>query len=337
MDRRHFLGISTVGLGMVFAGCSDTQPDTNGGAEDSTPTSTERQTPTQDSTPVAQTAEAIVGEVVKGDRLSMVLREVRKTESLNRFQTAESGNEFVVVRIVVKNTTKSEFANFSGFLQTRVRDNEGYEYSQTLTGSGKAFQGGQLAPGEVTRGDIAYEIPKDASGLTLTFDFQTFAFFQFDRVTVNLSKTADSVGDLKQNLKVPVHDVGKSVSSSQTAVTVNSVDFRKEVGGQYGAEADSGNTFAIIDISVENNSDEEKNVSSILQMGMKDGTGLSYAQSVTATSQLDRSFSEGTPISAGSKRRGKIAYEVPSGAGKLFWTFEFAVFVSGNKTFWQVR
>jgi hypothetical protein len=302
--------------------------DTEGG-NDSTPEPTA--TPTEGS----QTATVPVGEAVDGDQMSMVVREVRTQNSLGEFQEADSGNTFVVVRLAVKNTTSSEFIGFSGFLQTQLKDAENYTYSQSIVGTGQTFQGGQLAPGEVSRGDLVYEVPQGAEGLTLQFDFQAFSFFDFDRVTVDLSQQASSTADLSQNLNVDVHSTGDEVSYEDVSVAVNSVEFASSLGSF--AQAEEGNEFAIVDITTTNDTDDEKTISTLLQMKMKDGTGSSYDLSLSALSSLSQPYNESQPLAGGESRRGKVPFEVPQGVSPLYWIFEFNVWVDGDKTFWTVK
>lgn len=304
------------------------RPDGGGTPTD---TDTEAETPTEGS----REKTVKIGDVVAGDRLSMVVRGVEETKQLGEFQEADSGNVYRVVRLAVKNTTRDEFAEFSGFLQTTLKDGDEYNYSRTIAGTGQALTGGQLAPGEVERGDVVYEVPEDASGLTLQFDFQAFSFFDFERVVVDLSEEADSIADLSQSLKVDVRTIGEAVSYADTSVVVNSVQFTDQIGSY--ADADRGNEFAIVDITTTNESDEEKRISTLLQMLAKDGAGNSYPISITGLSQLDRAYEESTPLAPGERRRGKLAYEVPADTSTLYWIFEFTLWNEGDKTFWQLR
>lgn len=356
MDRRKF--INAVGGSVLagIAGCTGGGDGEDGGGDDSTPTATaeppdtepnddtptdsedtptETQEPTDSPTPESRSANVAVGELVEGDNLSMVIRGVEETTQIGDFQEADEGNVFHIVRLVVKNTTQDRFINFSGFLQTSLKDSEGYNYSQTIASTGQTFQGGSLAPGEVSRGDIVFETPEDASGLTLQFDFQAFALFQFDRVVVNLENQAGTIADLTQNLQVDIQSPGDEVSYGDTAVTLNSVDFTTKIGSY--AEAEEGNEFAVVDITTTNNSDEEKQISTLLQMLVKDDRGNSYGFSISGTTGLDRAYDESTPLGPGEERRGKMAYEVPADASQLYWIFEFTLWNDGDKTFWALK
>ena len=348
MDRRELLTTLTLGAGCI-AGCTGAEDETGedgsgvtteisttsqANQDSSDETSTEVEETTTE-TEQAQSANAQVGEIVEGDNLSMVIKSVEKTTEIGEFQEAGGGNTFVVAELAVKNTTSQDYLNFSGFLQTQLKDSQDYTYEQTVAVTGNTFQGGQLAPGEVSNGDIVYEVPEDASGLTLQFDFQAFSFSEFDRVTIDLSSEASSIGSLSQNLQVDVHNLGESISYENVTVSANSIEFAESLGDF--AEAEDGMEYAIIDITTENGTQEELSISMLLQMKMKDGQGNSYGINITALSSLDRPYNESQPIAPGESRRGQVAYEVPQDASQLYWTFEFTLWVEGDKTFWQVR
>jgi hypothetical protein len=342
MHRRQLLSALGVGL---FAGCSGTdslETTTEAGtstddATNETETTGESDASDEGTTTKSESAEKSiqVGDRVDDDQLSMVVRDVSKTEKLGEFSEADSGNKFVVVRLAVKNTTKDSYLNFSGFLQTLLKDESGYTYEQSITGTDQTFTGGQLVPGEVSRGDIVYEVPKDASGLTLQFDFETVSFLKLDRVSVDLESKASPASDLQQNLQVDLRSQGDSVSNDGVEVTVNGVEFTEKIGDF--SEAGEGKEFAVVDIATKNETGSSQTISTALQMLGKDGRGQTYSLSISAASSLDRSYDESSALADGEKRRGKVAYEVPKDAGRLYWAFEFSLWTNGDKTFWKLR
>ncbi|UPV74163.1 DUF4352 domain-containing protein [Halorussus limi] len=341
MQRRKL--IAALGAGL-FAGCTgseSTTPTTDGTS--ATPTTaaeeagTDATTGSESATETdSASAKAIrVGERVDDEQMSMVVRGVEKTEQLGEFSKASSGNTFVVVRLAVKNTTTDAYLDFSGFLQTRLKDGSDYTYDQTITASGRTFTGGQLVPGEVARGDLVYEVPKDASGLTLQFDFQAVSFLTLDRVSVDLESAASSADDLKQNLQVDVHSEGDAVSNGGVEVMVNGVEFTEQLGDL--TSAGEGKEFAVVDIATTNGTGKAQNISTALQMLAKDGRGRTYPMSVGAAASLDRSYDQTSALADGETRRGKVAYEVPKGVSPLYWAFEFSLWTNGDKTFWKLR
>jgi hypothetical protein len=337
MHRRQLIAVLGAGL---FAGCSGSdslETTTEEASTDKTETANESDANEDGSTTESESAqtEVRVGDRVDDDQMSMVVRDVRETEQVGEFSEAGSGNTFIVVRLAVKNTTEDTYLNVSGFLQTLLKDESDYTYEQSITGTGQTFTGGQLVPGEVARGDIVYEVPKDASGLSLQFDFETVSFLNVDRVSVDLESEANSAADLKQDLQVDVRDEGDSVSNGGVGVTVNGVEFTEKVGDF--SEAEEGKEFAIVDITTKNETGSSQTISTALQMLAKDGRGRAYPMSISAVASLDRSYDESSPLADGEKRRGKVAYEVPKDASSLYWAFEFSLWTNGDKTLWKLR
>lgn len=276
----------------------------------------------------------VVGDRIEGDKMHLVVEEFERGVTLGEFAEAEPGNEFASTTVALKNVSE-EFVGVSNLLQTRIRDGEGYSYDQTFFGGSQpTFNDGQFAPGEVERGAINFEIPEDADGLELVWDFDTGLFGGLDRARVDLETSAE-VHELEQSLQVDVHDVGTAVEYEGVEVAVNDVQTEGSLGTF--AEPDGGNEYVIADISVENQTGEEQQVSTILQMLVKDGEGWSYQEDLTATTALDRAFDESSPIADGEMRRGEVAYQVETDLSPLYWVFEFSLWVEGDKTFWQLR
>lgn len=343
--------LAALGAGL-FAGCTgsdSTAPTTDATTADATTMESTTVDGTDDGSGTSKTdsedsettetgsveATASVGERVDDGKMSMVVRDVSTTEKLGEFTEADSGNTFVVVRLAVKNVTSDDFLNFSGFLQTRVKDGSDYTYDQSVSGTDETFTGGQLVPGEVSRGDLAYEVPKDASELELQFDFESVSFLQMNRARVDLESEADSTADVEQELGVPLLDPGETAEDGGVTVSVDGVEFTETLGEF--AEAGEGNEFAVVDVTTENETGEARNVSTALQMLAKDGKGRSYSLSIDAATALDRAYDESASLADGEERSGKVAYEVPKGVSPLYWTFEFTLWTDGDKTFWQLR
>lgn len=281
-----------------------------------------------------ETIEDVVGSLIEGRNIHLVVEGVRYTTELGAFTEADDGSEFVVVSLAMKNVSE-EFLSVSNLLQTSLRDDENYLYSQTYaSGDEQTFNDGQFAPGELERGVVVFEIPDDASGLELQFDFDVSIFGGVDRAHIDLESETD-VYELVQDLQIDVYDVEETIGFQDTEVTVNDVRYETALG-QF-AEAEEGNEYAIIDIEITNNTGEQQYISTILQMLVKDEHGTSYQEDLGATSELDRSFDEGSALEDGETRRGEVAYEVDVGRSPLYWVFEFGVWTDGDKTFWRLR
>lgn len=334
----------------LLAGCTESKDDdgagedTNGEASDDsdqgtdgsdTSTAQDGQDSGDEQDGSGGLTEAPVGERVGDDSFAMVVENVEETTEIGTFQEADSGNVFVVVTAGVKNETGDEYINFNSFLQTRLKDAEDYTYDPELAVTGRPLEGGQLAPGEVSRGDIVFEVPEDADGLVLQFDLAAFDLFDFDRVHVDLGSKADTIATLEQDLRVDLHDVGETIAQSDMEVTLN--ETRTETELDDFTAADEGHQFDIVDISVTNETGEATPVSIALQMVTKDGAGWMYQVDIGAQSALDQPFEQGSKLGDGETRRGEIAYQVPEDVEPLYWVFEFDLLADGTKTFWQLR
>lgn len=340
MDRRRYLLLATAALSTA-AGCTggsetDDEPEAQ---QSGLEISQEETDSLQEETPAQQVEDrspaVVVGEVASGGTLDMVVEGVERTTTIDEFQEADEGNEFVVVTLAVKNTTEAEYLNFSGFLQTSLKDDQDYSYDQTFAVTDSRFDDGQLVPGEVSRGEVVYEVPEDASGLQLQFDFEAFAFTELERIEVDLTSAAESIATLEQELRVDVHDVGGSVAFEDVVVAVNEVSFTDSLSDF--ATAEEGMEYAILDVTTENGTDEEQHVSTALQMLVKDGEGNSYDMDFSAQAELDQPYNETQALAPGERRRGQVAYAVPADASPLYWTFEFTLWTDGDKAFWQLR
>lgn len=343
-NRRHYLSLTAAAITAGLAGCTsggdtlDEDPAQNAaGNVETTTEMANDETTAEDATTTGEAKDvtATIGELVEGDQMSLVIEDFQRGVDLGEFYQPESGNEFALASIALKNTLEG-YTNVSNLLQTRLRDNEDYQYEQTFADDDAAtFNDGQFAPGEVERGGIPFEIPTDASGLQLVFDFDIDLFGGVDRAVIDLQSEADSVHTLEQSLQVDINEPGDTIEYGSVQVVVN--EYRTESSlGQF-TEPEEGSEYAIVDISITNNTGEQQQFSTVLQMMLKDGEGYTHQEDLMATGQLDQAFDEGTPLGDGETRRGQLAYQVPEGESPLYWVFEFDLFTSGNKTFWQVQ
>lgn len=108
-------------------------------------------------------------------------------------------------------------------------------------------------------------------------------------------------------------------------IKINNV---KSSQGQDFSTPKAGNVFLLIDISLMNISDQEQNVSSALNFTLRDDTGQTITETVTAfTTPPDGKVSAGSPL------RGVLAYEVPTRDKSFTLAFEADLLSSGQVVF----
>lgn len=339
-SRRRYLN-TLVGLvgGVALAGCSSDDVEAPEQVEedetdepDAAATETTAATDQPPEQSAGGTADAAIGDIIEGDRLALVAYSVERTTTLGEYTEADTGNEFVVVDMAAKNKHDSEYISFSSFLQITIQDSESYEYDQSFVFADGELDSGELAPGEVTRGIVAFEVPEDATGLSLHVDLDE-SLFSYDRAVVDLGEQG-SGRTLTQDLAVPVYDIGDTVAYDDTELTVNSL--RTSMGSGY-FTPETGNEYLVLDITVANTGDDELTVSTFLQLSLKSGSGRSYDTSFGGSSTLDREFSQSSPIAPGGQRRGEIAFEAPQGLSPLYLVMDFDYFAEGDRTFFELR
>ena len=92
----------------------------------------------------------------------------------------------------------------------------------------------------------------------------------------------------------------------------------------------SGDTFVIMDVTIKNVSNQEQNISSLLQFNMKDSTGQVYTETI-----VDGATPPDGKIEPGDVLRGQLAYEVPTSQHSFTFSFE-ADITSSGQTIWDV-
>jgi hypothetical protein len=86
-----------------------------------------------------------------------------------------------------------------------------------------------------------------------------------------------------------------------------------------------GETFAVVDLTIENLDDEATSVSSIMSFEVKDkDSGYAYDMDMMATMALDQQIDG--KVQPGDKIRGKLAFEVPKDSNALQLVFDFGLF-----------
>lgn len=123
--------------------------------------------------------------------------------------------------------------------------------------------------------------------------------------------------------------VGDQVKVGNTyMVTVNS--FKTNAGDDI-FKPKAGNTFVVVDVSIKNVSNQEQNLSSLLQWTFKDSTGQKYTETI---------ISGVTPpdgkLAASDTVKGQMAYEVPTSQHDFTLAFE-ADITSSGQTIWDLH
>jgi len=109
-----------------------------------------------------------VGQQVKvGDTYVVTVNSV-KTDAGDDVFKPKDGNTFLIVDVSVKNVSSKE-QDLSSLLQFTLKDSSGQKYNETIVSNATAPDG-KIAAGDVTKGQLAYEVPAAQKSFTLAFE-----------------------------------------------------------------------------------------------------------------------------------------------------------------------
>jgi len=82
---------------------------------------------------------------------------------------AKEGNQFIILDLILENLGDED--EYLGLHGGEIIDSEGYSYANGFTSRlDKPFNSGEVLPGMKRRGEVAYEVPKNAKDLKFTYN-----------------------------------------------------------------------------------------------------------------------------------------------------------------------
>lgn len=135
---------------------------------------------TEETTPVVKIYS--VGDSINDGNTKMTLNSIRYTNTISEksagynVTSAESGNKFLILDITIENIGQDINISYDGskffILDTDETSERNYE-EDVLSSEGwtKHFDGNDISPGNKRQGELAFQVPKDAGGLQLRFEY----------------------------------------------------------------------------------------------------------------------------------------------------------------------
>lgn len=244
------------------------------------------------------------------------------------FLTPEAGNKFVAVEMFIANNSQDSIS-ISSLLQMTLKDEADRSYDIDFSAASEIKDGsvdGSLVPGEKVRGKVGFQVPEESQNLQFVFDASIFGS---GKMNVDLGTSPVSVqppADLTGPSSLETFNIGDVVAFENTSLTVN--EFSYATGSQFN-EPEEGYKYLLVDITVENTSSETINISTLLQMYVKDSDHKKYAVDIMASMESSSSLPEGE-LSPGESIRGQVGYQVPENATGLVFALEADVFEAGK-------
>lgn len=372
MKRRTFVGLAGGSL-LAFAGCTGTRTETDSGADgsddssratDSAPATDERDGSEADDTgdddddagdddddgdSDDETGErtAAVGELVEGEDLQFVVSDVSRRRSFDGLvvdeadrpllddddrRQASADEEFLVVEFALKNAG-DEFVSTGDAFELVLEDARERTYSQARSVSQTVLADGSLAPGEVERGEFAYELPRGRAVSSLAIDAGAVEPFGADGVVVDLEAEADEVATLEQELRVPIAEFGTGIDRDGLEISVDRLGSGNDLGPFFEPEAD--HEYVVVGVTVTNDTGGDREFELGDRTRLKDETGRSYPAEPDALSSLER-FDETVSLADGEQYDGAMAYHLERDREELYWLLEPPAW-EDEKAFWRLR
>ena len=178
---KHLLSLALLGaIAIVVVGCEEETAQLVATAEPTaSPATASQATTSPEPTSIPKTETFNIGDTVQLSDLQITVHGVR-TGLGEEFWTPEEGHYFVYIDVGFRNSGEESHA-VSSLLQMEMRDADGFSYSTDLGAAAAAKRSspeGEIAPGGVLRGEIGYQIPITATGLTWHFTGELFRLGQ---------------------------------------------------------------------------------------------------------------------------------------------------------------
>jgi len=323
MNRSPFkIFASVMILAFFLTGCQmEKQPTKIGdiGAVD--------QTSGEDTSQVPQEVIYEVGDIISIDNAVLVVLGWDQPPG-GDFNPPDEGKKYLVVDLMIANQGDRSF-NSSPVFQMTLKSPSGQKYNingKANIASGSNTPNGEVNPGEVIRGKVGFHVPEDLTNFTFVYEANLMGIGE---VSVNLGPTPvamDPPSDLNLAHRQEIFSVGEQIEISGLVIQVLSVSYP---AGTDLIKPKEGYKFVSIDVQIENQGESVQEITSIVQMYLKDNTGEKFTFHLGAQSIIDSGLPD-DELQPGERVRGQIGFQVPTDTVNLIFVFDAEVFGFGK-------
>ena len=246
----------------------------------------------------------------------------------NQFFTPDEGYKYIAVDVILVNTADTNKST-SSILQMKVKDETAQQYPVDIMAQSLALGGkieGEMLPGEKIRGKVGFQVPEDGQKLELVFDAKVFGT---GKVFVNLGsepKMVDAPAEIPGETEQETYTIGESIEMNDILLTVNEVSI---IAGDEFNTPSEGYKYLSLDLTLVNNSSNPINISSLLQMFVKDSQCRNFSLDFMATSAAGASSPDGE-YAPGETIRGQVGYQVPADETQFVFSFDAGFWRTGR-------
>jgi len=244
------------------------------------------------------------------------------------FNPPDEGKKYLVVDLMIANQGERSF-NSSPVFQMTLKDLSGQKYNingKANLASGSNTPNGEINPGEVIRGKVGFHVPEDLTNFIFVYEANLMGIGE---VSVNLGDTPiamDPPSDLNLAHRQKIYSVGEQIEISGLVIQALGVSYPS---GTDFVKPKEGYKFVSVDVQVENQGDSVQEITSIVQMYLKDNTGEKYTFHLGAQSVIDSGLPD-DELQPGERVRGQIGFQVPRDSVGLIFVFDAEIFGFGK-------
>lgn len=246
----------------------------------------------------------------------------------NDFTTPEEGNKFISVEAIIVNQSE-ETISISTIIQMQLKDGLNQVYDVDFLASTVIDSGGldgELAAGESVRGKVGFQVPVESSDLQLTY---TAGLFDTSKVFINLGSGPISLeppSEIAGASEQEIFNLGEVISIGDSSVVV--LGWQEPELDDF-TTPEEGKRFIEVEVIIVNQSNTSANISSLLQMTLKDDLSQTYDVDFAAAT-LSKTGGVDGELVAGERVRGPVGFQVPIDATGLLFVFDADVFGFGK-------
>jgi len=244
------------------------------------------------------------------------------------FNPPDEGKKYLVVDLMIANQGERSF-NSSPVFQMTLKDPSGQKYNingKANIASGSNTPNGEVNPGEVIRGKVGFHVPEDLTNFIFVYEANLMGIGE---VSVNLGGTPiamDPPSDLNLAHRQEIFSVGEQIEISGLVIQLLGVSYPS---GTDFVKPKEDYKFVSVDVQVENQGDSVQEITSIVQMYLKDNTGEKYTFHLGAQSIIDSGLPD-DELQPGERIRGQIGFQVPTDSAGLIFVFDAEIFGFGK-------
>jgi signal peptidase I len=323
MQRKHkLLILLSTCLIITLTACQiDNQPQKIGDLD------TSSQLPSEETNLIPEETVYEVGDIISIDDTILVVLGWDQPPG-GDLNPPDEGKKYLVVDLILANQGKRSF-NSSPVFQMSLKAPSGQKFNlngKANLASGSNQPNGEINPGEIIRGKVGFHVPEDLTDFTFVYEANLLGHGE---VSVNLGPVPivmDPPEDLALIPSLDVYQIGDPIEFSDLLIQIMEVSY--PLGTEI-VKPKEGFKFVAVDIQIENQGSSVQEITSVVQMYLKDETGQKYTFHLGAQSLLDTGLPD-DELQPGERVRGQIGFQAPESAQELVFVFDAEIFGFGK-------